>query len=80
MVTLLHLRLIDPVNPKVVKDPNTCPNVDHVVEELVSICGKGSKYSDAYSSVRKRLQEVVSETLRRPYEMFELANVEEHDL
>ncbi|KAF9648581.1 transcription factor [Thelephora ganbajun] len=76
---LLHLRLIDPANPDVAKDPNACINIDLVAEGLASTDRKGCKYLNAYPGAHKKLQEAVNEAKRQQYGMFEFGDVEEDD-
>ena len=76
---LLHLRLIDPSDPRASEDPLACANLDLVREGLASIDRKGCKYISVYPQVQKRLQDALAGAKAERLGMFEFGDVEEDE-
>lgn len=77
--SLLHLRLMDPLDSTSVEDPSACINVDLVHDGLAAVDRKGCKYLASYPQVVKKLQESVSAAKRNRLGMFEFGDVEEEE-
>ncbi|THH26712.1 hypothetical protein EUX98_g7479 [Antrodiella citrinella] len=77
--SLLHLRLIDPLDPVSAADPLACINADLLREGLASIDKKGCRYLHSYPQVVKKLTASVAEAKKERAGMFELGDVEEDD-
>lgn len=76
---VLHLRLIDPVDPASAQNPLACINADLLREGLASIDRKNCKYLGAYPHVVKYLQECVAAGKRERLGMFEFGDIEEDE-
>jgi len=77
--SLLHLRLMDPLDSASAEDPLACINVDLVHDGLAAIDRKSCKYLASYPEVVKKLQESVSAAKRGRLGMFEFGDVEEDE-
>ncbi|TCD62798.1 hypothetical protein EIP91_006391 [Steccherinum ochraceum] len=77
--SLLHLRLIDPLDPAVANDPLACINADLLRDGLASIDKKGCKYLPSYPQVLKKLASAVTEAKKDRAGMFEFGDVEEDE-
>ncbi|KAH8079445.1 transcription factor [Cristinia sonorae] len=77
--SLLHLRLIDPLDPAAATDPLACINADLLAEGLASIDKRGCKYLQSYPQVVKKLTASVAEAKKARAGMFEFGDVEEDD-
>ncbi len=75
--SLLHLRLMDPSDSEAARDPTNCINADLVREGLAVADRKGCKYTGAYPSVMKKLQDATQSAKRDRLGMFEFGDVEE---
>ena len=76
---LLHLRLIDPLDPASASDPLACINADLLRDGLASIDRRGCKYLHSYPQVVKKLAASVAEAKKARAGMFEFGDVEEDD-
>ncbi|OBZ67115.1 Nuclease domain-containing protein 1 [Grifola frondosa] len=74
---LLHLRLIDPVDPAAAQDPLACINADLLREGYATIDRKNCRYLSAYPAVMKKLQEAVTTAKKYRQGIFEFGDVEE---
>ncbi|CAL1707496.1 unnamed protein product [Somion occarium] len=77
---LLHLRLIDPLDPATPQNPLACINIDLVREGLASIDKRGcGKYLAAYPQIVKKLGEAALGAKRDRLGMYELGDIDEDD-
>lgn len=76
---LLHLRLIDPQDPKAAEDPHACINAELLHEGVATIDRKGCRYISAYGALVKSLQTSLNAAKRERLGMFEFGDVEEDD-
>ena len=77
--SMLHLRLIDPLDPASASDPLACINADLLREGLASVDKRGCKYLHSYPQVVKKLTADVAEAKKYRAGMFEFGDVEEDD-
>ncbi|KAK0504683.1 hypothetical protein EDD18DRAFT_308303 [Armillaria luteobubalina] len=76
--SLLHLRLIDPLDPASAQDPLSCINADLLREGLATI-DRRCRYLHSYPQLLKKLQTSVLEAKRERLGMFEFGDVEEDE-
>lgn len=75
---LLHLRLIDPLDPATAQDRLSCINADLLRDGLATIDRK-CRYLHSYPQLLKKLQTSVQEAKRERLGMFEFGDVEEDE-
>jgi len=76
---LLHLRLMDPLDPSSAEDPLSCINADLLQEGVASLDRKNCKYISAYPQLVKKLRQSLDIAKRERAGMFEFGDVEEDD-
>lgn len=76
---VLHLRLIDPVDPGSAQNPLACINADLLREGLAFIDRRNCKYLEAYPQVVRHLQECAAAGKRDRLGMFEFGDIEEDE-
>ncbi|KAI0958387.1 hypothetical protein AcV7_004220 [Taiwanofungus camphoratus] len=76
---LLHLRLIDPSDPTVARDPMASINADLLREGLALMDRKNCRYLSAYPSVLKGLREALAVAKKERQGIFEFGDVEDDD-
>ena len=76
---LLHLRLMDPLDPAAAEDPLACINADLLRDGVASIDRKNCKYLSAYPQLVKKLRASLDIAKRERAGMFEFGDVEEDD-
>lgn len=77
--SLLHLRLMDPMDPAAAKDSLACINADLLRDGVAAIDRKNCKYTTSYPQVMKKLQDAVAEAKKYRLGMFEFGDVEEDE-
>ncbi|KAJ7703098.1 hypothetical protein B0H17DRAFT_1157205 [Mycena rosella] len=77
--SLLHLRLMDPLDPTAAEDPLACINADLLHDGVAAIDRKNCKYLSAYPQVVKKLQSAVAQAKKERLGMFEFGDVEEDE-
>jgi staphylococcal nuclease domain-containing protein 1 len=76
---LLHLRLIDPLDPTSANDPYACINAELLHDGVATIDRKGCRYISAYPQLAKKFRESLDAAKKERLGMFEFGDVEEDE-